>query len=175
MITRDHELGAVVRLLRAHGGDRTYYHRIVGTNSRLDAIQAAVLDVKLKYLDAWNLRRRERAACYDGLFEDVSEVVTPKEAPGNSHVYHQYVIRLPWRDDAKMLFARKKIGCAVFYPIPLHRQQCFQHLGYAEEDFPAASRACKEALALPMYAELTPEQQSEVAAAVKEHLTTQGV
>jgi dTDP-4-amino-4,6-dideoxygalactose transaminase len=170
VVTRDHELVGLVRLLRAHGGDRTYYHRIVGTNSRLDAIQASVLNVKLKYLDAWNLRRRERAAYYDALFADVPEVVTPKEAPGNFHVYHQYVIRLPRRDEAKTLLTRKGIGCAVFYPLPLHRQQCFQHLVYADEDFPAASRACKEVLALPMYAELTPEQQNEVVAALKEHL-----
>jgi len=170
VVTRDHQLGGLVRLLRAHGGDRTYYHRIVGTNSRLDAIQASVLNVKLKYLDAWNLRRRERAAYYDALLADVAEVVTPKEAPGNFHVYHQYVIRLPRRDEAKTLLTRKGIGCAVFYPLPLHRQQCFQHLGYADEDFPAASRACKEVLALPMYAELTPEQQNEVVATVKEHL-----
>ena len=170
VVTRDRELGETVRLLRAHGGDRTYYHRIVGTNSRLDAIQAAVLQVKLKYLDQWNERRRANAAHYDDLLKDVAEVVVPVEAQGNYHVYHQYVLRLPRREEAKALLSRKGIGCAVFYPLPLHRQQCFRHLGYEESDCPCASQACKEVLALPMYAELQPEQQEEVVAALKEHL-----
>lgn len=170
VFTNDQALGDAVRLLRAHGGDRTYYHRIVGTNSRLDAIQAAVLGVKLRHLDQWNLRRRECAARYNELLAELPEVVTPVEAPGNFHVYHQYVIRLPRRDEAKAHLAKKDVGCAVFYPLPLHCQQCFQDLGYAAEDRPVAVRACHEVLALPMYAELTPEQQSEVVAAIKEHL-----
>jgi len=170
VVTKDRELAGAVRLLRAHGGDQSYYHRVVGTNSRLDAIQAAVLHVKLKYLEQWNERRRANAAHYDRLLKQMPEVVTPVEAPGNYHVYHQFVIRLPQRDEAKALLTRKGIGCAVFYPVPLHSQQCFQHLGYGQTDFPRASQACKEVLALPMYVELTPDQQGEVVAALKEHL-----
>ena len=170
VITRNQEIRDHVRLLRAHGSDSTYYHSIVGTNSRLDAVQAAVLLVKLKYLDAWNEQRRENAAYYDQRFAEIPEVVTPKEAPGNYHVYHQYVIRIPQRETARHLFAKKGVGCAVFYPVPLHCQQCFSHLGYQESDCPEAARASLEVLALPIYPELTHEQQDEVVVAVKEHL-----
>ncbi len=173
MVVTDNEaLGNAVRLLRAHGGDRTYYHRIVGTNSRLDAIQAAVLAVKLQHIDKWNEERRARAAFYNELLSEMPEITTPRENQDNFHVYHQYVIRLPRRDEAKELLAKKGVGCAVFYPLPLHSQQCFQHLGYAEEDRPVATQLCREVLALPMYPELTPEQQKEVVSALKDHLAS---
>jgi dTDP-4-amino-4,6-dideoxygalactose transaminase len=170
IIAFNKEIEEGARLLRAHGGDRTYYHRIVGTNSRLDGIQAAVLTVKLQYLDEWNRKRREHATFYNALLADVPEVATPVEAEGSYHVYHQYVIRLPRRDEAKAFLASKGIGCAVFYPLPLHSQECFSNLGYAPEDNPVATRICREVLALPMFPELTPEQQKEVVDAIKEFL-----
>ncbi|HIJ64332.1 MAG TPA: DegT/DnrJ/EryC1/StrS family aminotransferase [Candidatus Hydrogenedentes bacterium] len=167
---RDEELAERVRLLRNHGQDSAYRHALVGTNSRLDALQAAVLSVKLKHLDTWNAQRRERAAYYGAQLADVPEMVAPIERAGNYHVYHQYVVRLPARDRAIESLRAKGIGCAVFYPVPLHRQECFAHLGYSENDYPVAIQASREVLALPIYPELTCEQQDEVVAALKEHV-----
>ena len=170
IVTRDNDIAAHVRLLRVHGSDATYVHRIVGTNSRLDALQAAVLRVKLKHLDAWNERRRANAAYYSAAFSHMARVVPPTEQDGNRHVYHQYVVRLPRRDQALELLRSRGIGCAVFYPLPLHLQACFAPLGYTESDCPHATRASREVLALPIYPELTREQQDEVLAVVQEHL-----
>jgi dTDP-4-amino-4,6-dideoxygalactose transaminase len=170
VLTPDESLARQVRLRRNHGADATYYHRLVGTNSRLDALQAAVLLVKLRHLDTWIGERRANARYYDEQFAMVPEVKTPIEVPGCYHVYNQYVIRLPRRDAAIELFRERGIGCAVYYPVPLHRQECFLSLGYDEGDFPEATRASLEVLALPIYSELTREQQDEVVAAVKGHL-----
>ncbi|HPC15619.1 MAG TPA: DegT/DnrJ/EryC1/StrS family aminotransferase [Candidatus Hydrogenedentes bacterium] len=170
VIAQDAALAERVRLLRAHGAGTTYIHAIVGTNSRLDALQAAVLNVKRAHLDEWNAERRARAAYYTERFAEVPEVTVPVECPGNFHVYHQYVIRLPRRDEARDLFRARGVGCAVFYPLPLHLQECFRYLGYSERDCPHAVQASREVLALPMFPELTPEQQDEVVALVKEHL-----
>ena len=170
VVCQDEKLAEQVRLQRAHGAGTSYYHAIVGTNSRLDALQAAVLLVKLKYLDTWNEERRENAAYYSERFAQVRDVVVPAEQPQNHHVYHQYVVRIPRRDEARRLFAKKGVGCAVYYPIPLPSQQCFQHLGCKETDFPEAAKASSETLALPIYPELTREQQNEVVAALAEHL-----
>ena len=168
VLTRDVSIANRVRLLRAHGADKTYEHEIVGTNSRLDALQAAVLLVKLAHLDAWNQRRRERAAYYTAKLASLPGVTVPTEMPGNYHIYHQYVVRLSKRDDARELLQKRGIGCAVFYPVPLHAQRCFAHLGHGEWDFPQAAQACREVLALPMYPELAPAQQDEVVAALVE-------
>ncbi len=170
VLAQDPELAAGVRLLRNHGSSEQYIHEIVGTNSRLDALQAAVLEVKLRHLDQWNAARRERAAYYTERLRDVPEIVTPVEQPGYTHVYHQYVVRVPRRDDARAFLQERGIGCAVYYPVPLHRQECFAGLGYGEGDLPVATRAAQEVLALPIYPELTPEQQDEVIAALKEHV-----
>jgi len=170
IVTRDNDLAAHVRLLRAHGSDAAYVHRIVGTNSRLDALQAAVLRVKLEHLDTWNERRRANADYYSAAFGSMARVVPPTEHDANHHVYHQYVIRLPRRDQAVELLRGKGIGCAVFYPLPLHSQACFAHLGYTASDCPQATRASREVLALPIYPELTREQQDQVLAVVHEHL-----
>jgi dTDP-4-amino-4,6-dideoxygalactose transaminase len=170
VVARDEAIAQRVALLRAHGADTTYYHQVVGTNSRLDVVQAAVLLVKLRHLDRWNEERRARAAYYTARFAEVGEIGMPVESPGNFHVYHQYVIRIPRRDAAREFLKSKGIGSAVFYPVPLHRQECFHHLGYEGDDCPEATRACAEVLALPIYAELTPEQQDAVVDAVKEHL-----
>jgi len=156
-----------VRLLRAHGSNTVYIHSIVGTNSRLDALQASVLRVKLRYLDQWNEERRAKASYYTTGLADISGVTTPTELDWNYHIYHQYVIRVPERDALREHLRSKGIGCAVFYPRPLHRQECFEHLGYKASDCPVASEVSQEVLALPMFAELTHEQQDEVIGAVK--------
>lgn len=167
---RDEAIAKTVRLLRAHGAGATYIHEIVGMNSHLHSIQAAVLGVKLRHLDAWNAKRKENAAYYDRAFREMPELVTPATAPGNEHVYHQYVIRLPRRDTARALFQERGIGCGVFYPLPLHRQECFVPLGCGAAQCPEADRASQEVLALPIFPELTKEQMDEVIQAVKDHL-----
>jgi len=170
VVCRDEALAERVRLLREHGADSTYHHALVGANSRLDALQAAVLLVKLPHLDSWNDQRRANAAYYAERFARMPGVVAPIERAENRHVYHQYVIRLPKRDAARELFSRQNVGCAVFYPSPLPLQPCFQQLGYTEADFPHAVQASREVLALPIYPELTRAQQDEVIAAVTQHI-----
>jgi len=170
VVTRDAGLEARVRLLRNHGASETYFHQIVGTNSRLDALQAGVLLVKLSHLNQWCEERRTNAAYYEQKFAAVPEVVTPYASPHCRHVYNQYVIRLPRRDDARKFLAEHGIGCAVYYPCPLHRQTCFLDLGYDAAAFPNSCMACEQVLALPVYPELTREQQDEVVETVKGHL-----
>jgi dTDP-4-amino-4,6-dideoxygalactose transaminase len=167
--TREEGLWETLKRLRTHGASRDYLHETVGGNFRMDALQAAALSVKLRYLDEWTRKRRERARCYDALFAE-SELVeegnvrTPK-APSD-HVYHQYVIRARERQDLRAHLAEEGIGTGIYYPVPLHLQPCFRDLGYGEGDFPVAERAAKESLALPMYPSLTDEQQSMVVSAI---------
>ncbi len=129
---------------------------------RLAAIQAAVLNVKLKYLESWHEGRRRNAALYDRLLAG-SKVVTPRIESGNWSIYNQYVVRLPDRDRVKKTLQEKGIGSAIYYPMPLHRQECFGHLGYKAGDFPQSERACDEVLALPVYPELPEEHVRYVA------------
>jgi len=155
--------------LREHGESRAvrrYVHPIVGANSRLDAIQAAVLLVKLDHVEAWNRRRADLAARYDLAFAETS-ITTPRVAPGATHVYHQYVIRVADRDRLRERLNRDEVGSAVFYPIPLHLQPCFADLGYAEGDLPEAERAAREVLSLPVFPFLTEAEQDRVIAAVR--------
>jgi dTDP-4-amino-4,6-dideoxygalactose transaminase len=169
--TNDDELAAVCRLLRVHGSGHQYDHKLIGGMFRLAAIQAAVLDVKLKHLDDWHEGRRRNAKLYDKLLGNgngKSKVVTPKIEDGNWSIYNQYVIRVPDRDRVKRKLADQKIGTAVYYPIPLHRQECFAYLGVKEGDLPETERACKEVLALPIYPELKEEQIRFVAKQVLE-------
>lgn len=170
VVTNNQDMSERVALLRAHGADATYFHVIVGTNSRLDALQAAVLLVKLRYLDMWNEKRRACAAYYTRNLQDFDEVQLPVETPGNYHVYHQYVIRVPRRDVLRDRLRKEGIGCSIFYPLPLHQQKCFQDLGYRVEDCPQAARAAQEVLALPIYPELTFTQQDMVLEVIKAHL-----
>ncbi len=158
-----------VRLLRAHGAEKTYIHQLVGTNSHLHALQAAVLHAKLPQLDAWNARRREIAAAYEIAFADLPEIVTPKTLPGNEHVWHQYVVRIPRRDDALALLRANEIECGVFYPLPLHRQECFAPYGCASAHCPEADRTSAEVLALPIFPEMTEAQQAHVIATLRGH------
>ena len=165
--TDDDLLAALVRSLRVHGSTATYYHDRVGGNFRMDAIQAAVLSAKLPRLDGWIERRRAIARRYETLLSDEAKgdkLGLPVEAPGRSHVYHQYVIRVRDRDAVKQRLASRGIGTSVFYPVPLHLQKCFAHLGGREGQFPQAEKAAGEVLALPVFAELTDEEVDRVAA-----------
>lgn len=179
--TDDEELVAHVRRLRNHGSRQRYYHEEVGWNSRLDAMQAAVLRIKLKHLDEWNLRRREVAARYhtllraSGLVQDGSLTVGPQVPIGllqtrteAFHIYHQYVVRAHRRDELRAFLTERAIGTEIYYPVPLHLQQSFAYLGYKPGDLPESKRAAQEALALPMFPELRDDEQRRVVAAVAE-------
>jgi dTDP-4-amino-4,6-dideoxygalactose transaminase len=171
--TNDDELAALLRSLRLHGSSVTYHHDRVGGNFRLDTLQAAVLGAKLPYLDVWNDRRRAIAARYGELLAGAAatgRLTLPVEAPGARHVYHQYVVRVAGRDAVRKRLSERGIGSAVFYPIPLHLQDCFVALGGREGDFPHAEKAAKEVLALPMFAELTDAEIERVAEALVESL-----
>ena len=162
------------RILRAHGMRRRYYHDEIGWNSRLDSIQAAVLEVKLRYLPKWNQQRRHHAARYDQLFHaakltasSVTEgIVLPITDKRAGHVFHQYVIRAPRRDALRQYLADQKIGSEIYYPLPLHLQTSLASLGYKQGDFPISEAAAHEVLALPMYPELREDEQQTVADAI---------
>ena len=157
MVTiNDADLAEKIRTLRAHGANPKYHHSLIGCNSRLDALQAAILSAKRKHLDEWHQERQKNAANYNQLFEGTS-VVTPYAEPHNEHVYNQYVIRVNRRDELMATLKQQGIGTAIYYPIPLHLQECYIDLGYREGDFPESEKAAKESLALPIYPELTGE------------------
>lgn len=167
--TGDDRLAARVRRLRVHGSDRRYEHLEVGINSRMDGLQGALLGVKLHRLDAWIEARIERAAAYDRLLVAAGldrVLALPSVAPGARHVFHQYVVRAPRRDDLRTHLAARGISSEVYYPTPLHLQPCFASLGWRRGDLPEAERAADEVLALPMFAQLTPAQQERVVGAI---------
>jgi dTDP-4-amino-4,6-dideoxygalactose transaminase len=161
--TEDDVLADRLRKLRVHGGRQMYHHEMVGTNSRLDALQAAVLSAKLPHLDAWTAARRERAQYYDEQLADVPGVTTPPVLAHNHHVYNLYTIRAQRRDELKRRLDEQGIGNGVYYPVPLHLQECFASLGYEPGDLPESERASREVLSLPVFPELKREQQDEVA------------
>jgi dTDP-4-amino-4,6-dideoxygalactose transaminase len=155
-----------LHLLRNHGMKPRYHHQVVGGNFRLDALQAAVLSIKLKHLDGWSAARQANARDYDALFAAVPGVATPAVAPGTTrHIYNQYCIRLPAAKRQAVWDGLRAagIGCEVYYPVPLHLQECFAHLGHRPGDFPASERAAAESLALPVYPETTHDQRQYVA------------
>jgi len=163
VITSSQQLADRVRLLRTHGGHARYFHAIVGFNSRLDELQAAVLRVKLPYLEPWSRARRENALRYGRDFKAaglLSYVVPPSMLPNRSHIFHQYVIRCKMRDELQAFLKPKGVGCEVYYPVSLHEQACFRGLGYGAADLPHSHAASKEVLALPAYPELSDEQRS---------------
>ncbi len=163
--TSDDDLAARVRLLRDHGAQQQYYHRMVGGNFRIDALQAAVLRVKLKYLSGWIAARQRNAARYRRLFEELGvdeRVQLPRECPDRTHTYNQFVIRVARRDEVRAALAAHGIASAVYYPVPFHLQECFAPLGHRAGEFPRAEAAAQESLALPIYPELTLEQQRSV-------------
>lgn len=166
-ITRDDEIADRLRLLRQHGGRIKYHHERLGYNSRLDELQAAILRVKLRHLAEWTSARQRVAAQYDQLLADLP-VTTPYRSPEVTHVYHQYTIRAPRRDELQAFLQEHGIGTMVYYPVPLHLQPMYAHLGVPEGSLPEAERAAKEVLSLPIYPELTEEQVQTVADAIRE-------
>ena len=155
--TNDEELLNKIRIFRDHGQNPRYFYRVIGGNFRLDSIQAAILTIKLKYLDKWNEKRKQKAAIYDKLLTG-SPVNTPKIDPNNTSIFHQYTITASKRDQLQKFLAENKISSAVFYPKPLHLQDCFSDLGYKKGDLPVAELLCSKVLSLPVYPELTTEQ-----------------
>ncbi len=164
-VTNDDELAHKLRILRVHGGEPKYFHAVVGGNFRLDELQAAVLLVKLAHLDEWTEARQANAARYTQLFAGSAggAVRTPSIVDGYRHIFNQYVIRVDRRDELRAYLAKERIGTEIYYPLPLHRQECFRYLEYAEGACPVAERAAGETLALPIYPELSPEQIDYVA------------
>jgi len=170
VLTNDPEKATRVRKLRTHGGEKMYRHDEVGMNSRLDAIQAAVLRVKLDYLDGWTRTRRAIADRYRSLLAEAqleAFVRAPSDDPEGTHVYHQFTIRVDRRDELRAHLDSKGIGTGVYYPVPLHLQPCFSSLGYRAGDFPEAERACREALSLPISPTLGAEEQARVVDAIR--------
>jgi dTDP-4-amino-4,6-dideoxygalactose transaminase len=160
-VTNDPALAAKLAMVRVHGMEPKYYHQLVGGNFRLDEIQAVVLSIKLKHLDAWTLGRQENACFYFEAFERAGlkgTVTLPAALPGVRHIYNQFVVRFPQRDALKKYFGECGVGSEIYYPVPLHQQQCFAPLGYATGDFPESERAAAETLALPIFPELSREQ-----------------
>jgi dTDP-4-amino-4,6-dideoxygalactose transaminase len=168
VVANDKELAQLIKILRTHGGKDKYRNVMVGMNGRLDALQAAILRVKLKHLEDWSEQRRQHAAYYDEAFAAIEQVQTPFTKPGNLHIYNQYIIRVPRRDELQAYLKERQIGTAIYYPIPLHLQECFAHLGCQPGDLPESEQAAKETLALPVYPELTREQQDYVVAMIQD-------
>jgi dTDP-4-amino-4,6-dideoxygalactose transaminase len=179
--TNSDEVAERARMLRQHGMRRRYYHDEIGWNTRMDGFQGAILGVKLKYIDGWNQARRAVAKRYHALFHAASlveagpypahGVVLPHEVHGSHHVWHQYVIRTPRRDELRAFLTARKIGSEIYYPVPLHLQEALKSLGYSEGSFPEAERAAREVLALPIFPELREDEQQTVVAAIAEFLS----
>jgi dTDP-4-amino-4,6-dideoxygalactose transaminase len=167
MVTSDDATAERLRRLRLHGGAKQYHHDEVGTNSRLDTLQAAVLVAKLPHLAAWSAQRREHAAYYTRALAAVSQVKTPVVDPANEHIFHQYTLRVERRDELQAHLKKEGIGHAVYYPIPLHRQACFVHLGYRDGSLPQSERAAREVISLPIYPELSRAQLDRVIDAIR--------
>jgi dTDP-4-amino-4,6-dideoxygalactose transaminase len=174
VLTADEGLAAAVRELGDHGSSRKYVHDRLGFNSRLDTLQAVVLRAKLRRLAGWNALRRDAAARYDGLLAEADGVRLPRTAPGNEHVWHLYAVRVPRRDAVLAELNGQGIGAGVHYPVPVHLQPAFRELGYAPGDFPVAERAAGEILTLPLFPQITEEQQARVAEALVKALRNQG-
>lgn len=156
-----------VRRLRVHGGAKTYFHEEVGLNGRLDSIQAAVLEVKLKHLAGWTDARRKNADKYRALLKDVAEIVLPQDDPDGRHIYNQFTLLADRRDDLKAHLTAEGIGNAIYYPLCLHEQKCFAAWGYKRGQFPVAERCAERALSIPIYGELTDAQIEQVAGAIR--------
>jgi dTDP-4-amino-4,6-dideoxygalactose transaminase len=159
--TNDAKLHDVLAMLRVHGSRTRYVHEQVGINSRLDALQAAVLRVKLNHLDRWTEGRRRNAARYERLFAEaklLDRIALPPTQPGNFHVFNQYTVRAQQRDALRAFLKEQRIGTEIYYPIPMHLQDCYRSLGHRKGDFPVSEGAAEEVLSLPIYAELTDEQ-----------------
>jgi dTDP-4-amino-4,6-dideoxygalactose transaminase len=166
IVTQDDALAERLRRLRLHGGSRQYFHEEVGTNSRLDTLQAAVLLAKLPHLERWTAARKRNAARYTAAFAGHPAVCPPATDPANDHIFHQYTIRVPQRNELQAHLKAKGIGHSIYYPLALHLQPCFAYLGYQRGSFPAAEAAMDSVISLPVYPEMTSQQQDEVIEAV---------
>jgi len=167
MVTQDDVLAERLRRLRLHGGSRQYFHEEVGTNSRLDTLQAAVLLAKLPHLTRWSDARRQNAARYTAAFSGHPAICPPRVDPANDHIFHQYTVQVPQRDELQAYLKGKGIGHAVYYPLGLHLQPCFAHLSYSRGSLPTTEAAMDSVLSLPIYPELTREQQDRVIESVQ--------
>ena len=167
IVTSDDQAAERLRKLRLHGGAKQYHHEEVGTNSRLDTLQAAVLLAKLPHLASWSARRREHAAYYTAALAGIAQVTPPFVEANNEHIYHQYTLRVEGRDELQAHLKSKGIGTAVYYPVPLHLQPCFSHLGYKPGRLPASEQAARDVLSLPVYPELARAQQDYVIDAIR--------
>ena len=174
VLTNSDDIAAAVRALRNHGSETKCHHRLVGFNSRLDALQAVVLSAKLKHLSEWNEARRQAARRYDELLSDLDAVTLPVTLPGNEHVWHLYVVRVPQRDAVLRKLKEAGIGAAVHYLLPIHLQGAFKHLPYKRGDFPVAEAASDEVLSLPIFPEMTAEQQMYVVNELQRSLSKVG-
>ncbi len=168
IVTQSDDLATRLRRLRTHGGLKTYYHEEVGYNSRLDALQAAVLSAKLPMLSSWSAARRKNAAYYDAAFADVEGLRTPTIDPANESIYNQYTVRAARREDLQAHLKEKGIGSAIYYPLSLHLQPCFEYLGCKRGAYPESEKATKEVISLPVYPELQQSQLDEVIEAVRD-------
>jgi dTDP-4-amino-4,6-dideoxygalactose transaminase len=170
IVCREETLATKLRTIREHGMEPRYFHHLIGGNFRLDEIQAAILEVKLPFLERWAAARRAAANFYNAEFvrAGLTEKITPPAEPyrdrrlTNHHVFHQYVIRVPMRDSLREYLAKREIETAIYYPLGLHEQKCFAYLGYKKGDFPETERAASETLALPIYPEISREAQGYV-------------
>ena len=177
VVTNDNDLAERIKVLRVHGGKPKYYHKMIGGNFRLDTIQAAVLNVKLNYLDEWTSRRQGNAQRYETLFQQsglvqkgnirLPDPVYRESGAKHYHIYNQFVLRVDKRDELMAYLKEKGIGTEIYYPVPFHLQECFRYLGHKEGDFPESERAAKETMAIPIYPELTAPQQAEVVGTIQ--------
>ncbi|MFQ6003677.1 MAG: DegT/DnrJ/EryC1/StrS family aminotransferase, partial [Candidatus Zixiibacteriota bacterium] len=170
VVTNDPEMAEMIRILRVHGSKPKYYHSTVGYNSRLDTIQAAILGVKLKYLDDWTKKRRKHAEVYNSAFKDL-DMISPKEKSFNYHIYNQYTIAVKNRDELRKYLKEKEIGHDSYYPVPLHLQECYKSLGYKKGDLPVSEKKSEEVVSIPIYPELTQEEQEYVISTIKEFVS----
>lgn len=170
LVTDDADIAEKSRVIRVHGSKPKYYHHVLGYNSRLDELQAAVLNVKFPHLDRWSDLRREKASTYTSLLKEKlgDLVVTPVEKEGNHHVFHQYTLRVENRDELQNYLKEQGVATMIYYPLPLHIQPVFADLGYKEGDLPETEKAAREAISLPMFPELKTEQQEYVVAKIAE-------
>jgi dTDP-4-amino-4,6-dideoxygalactose transaminase len=175
LTTNDAALAKRARVLRTHGMEPKYFHEVVGGNFRMDALQAAVLRVKAPHLERWTDARRRNASRYESMFRAAGladRVCLPVEPADARHIFNQYVIRVPERDALKRHLDKNGIGSEIYYPVPLHLQKCFANLGYSAGDFPNAERAALDSLAIPIYSEITSEQQQAVVDQIASFLGT---
>jgi len=170
IVTNDDKLAEKLRILRVHGSKPKYYHHLVGYNSRLDALQAAILNVKLSYLDKWSNQRAKNAKYYNKRLYDIDGLTSPSIAAHRTHIFNQYTIRIKNRDGLKEFLTNNGIGTEIYYPIPVHLQPCFKNMGYKVGDFPMAERASKEVLSLPIFPELTEKEKNFVIGKIREFL-----